>query len=689
MRTTVFVTMLACTVCMASHALAKKFESQWPKVIDNDKGKVVIYQPQLESFNDVSLVARSAVSVTPPKREPIFGAVWFAATVSVDKEDRVVKLEKTIVTDAKFPDAPAESIAELKKIIEEEIPEWGDELSYDELVTGMAAMEREQQVSEKLKNDAPEIIYRTKPTVLVFIDGQPILRDADEKIKYVANTPFFIVQRGSDWYLKGAETWYSADNALGPWKAMRDLPPKSVTDLADKSISKAPDEGVQQPADKSDKKVVPEIVVRTKPAEVIQTDGEPAYEPIKGTDLLYVKNSDDNIIMDIGTQLHYVLIAGRWYASKTLAEGTWGFVPGEKLPVEFRNIPEDSDLGVAVRASIPGTTEAKEAMMENQIPTTAAVDRKTATVSVTYDGSPKFEPITGTSMSYAVNTDKSVLLIGGRYYCCDQAIWFESDSPMGPWVVSSAVPPDVKDIPPDSPVYNVKYVYIYDSTPEVVYVGYTPAYTGSYPYGGCVVYGTGYYYAPWYGAYYYPRPVTFGFGVHYSPYGGWGMSFGVSYGWFTMSFGGYHGGYWGAGGYHAGYHHGYRHGYAAGYRHGQNAGNRPQPKANNIYKGRGEGVRASGARPSQQPAGGRQSAGARPSQQPNNVYADKNGNTYRKQGDNWQQRGKDGWNNTNRPSQTDLNRQSQARDRSVQRSQNYSRPQSRPAGRSGGGGRRR
>ena len=63
------------------------------------------------------------------------------------------------------------------------------------------------------------------------------------------------------------------------------------------------------------------------------------------------------------------------------------------------------------------------------------------------------------------------------------------------------------------------------------YVGYTPGYIYSYPYHGTIVYGTGYYYRPWYRRYYYPRPVTYGYGVHYNPYTGWGFSVGVSYGW--------------------------------------------------------------------------------------------------------------------------------------------------------------
>ena len=144
---------------------------------------------------------------------------------------------------------------------------------------------------------------------------------------------------------------------------------------------------------------------------------------------------------------------------------------------------------------------------------------------------------------------------------------------------STSIPEEIYKMTPESPVYNTTYVYVYDSTPEVVYVGYYPGYTGCYVYGGTVIYGTGYYYPPYYGAYYYPRPVTYGFSVHDNPYMGWsfgfGMSFGGPYGWMSVGYDPYpyHGGYWGAGGYHGGYSHGYydgrRDGFYAGYRYGQ------------------------------------------------------------------------------------------------------------------------
>jgi hypothetical protein len=77
---------------------------------------------------------------------------------------------------------------------------------------------------------------------------------------------------------------------------------------------------------------------------------------------------------------------------------------------------------------------------------------------------------------------------------------------------------------------------IYDSTTDVVYVGYTPGYMGCYVHGPTVVYGTGYYYSPWYGPYYYPRPATFSFSMHYNPWTGWSMWFHYSAIFLTLAF---------------------------------------------------------------------------------------------------------------------------------------------------------
>jgi hypothetical protein len=131
-------------------------------------------------------------------------------------------------------------------------------------------------------------------------------------------------------------------------------------------------------------------------------------------------------------------------------------------------------------------------------------------------------------MNFAANTATPVIRLGQAYYASDEAVWFVSSSATGGWRVATQVPAEIYTIPPESPIYQVTFVHIYKATPEVVYVGYTSGYTGTYVYHTTVVYGTGYYWPGWYGHYYYPRPATWRFHVRYHPWGGW--RFGYSYG---------------------------------------------------------------------------------------------------------------------------------------------------------------
>ena len=215
-------------------------------------------------------------------------------------------------------------------------------------------------------------------------------------------------------------------------------------------------------------------------------------------------------------------------------EGPWKYIPGENLPDDLAKIPEDSDMGTVLYA-VPGTDVAKEAVLDAQIPQTATVDRKKASLTVEYDGEPQFQPIPTTKMTYAINTATPVIELNGTYYACDEAIWFVANSAKGPWQVATFIPDSIYTIPPESPIYNVTYVKIYDSTPEVVYVGYTPGYTNTYVYNTTIVYGTGYYYSGWYGHYYYPRPATWGFHVRWNPWTGWGIGFSYGYGPFRVT----------------------------------------------------------------------------------------------------------------------------------------------------------
>lgn len=714
-------------------------EPEWPKKLEGKDGTVIIYQPQTESFNENKLEVRAAVSVTTKDQTaPIFGAIWFDCEVSTDRDNRTVELIEVKVTASKFPDIEKKGEEKIIKFIETEIPKWELVISLDNILASVELTDEQEKLAENLNNEAPEIIYTTKPSVLILIDGEPKFKETSNKsYKYVVNTPYFIVQntKKNDYYIKGGDHWYQSKNIQKGWENVKKVP-SDVEKLAKDAIPPPEVDETDKEKSKEEKKeeeIIPGIIVRTKAAELIQSNGEAEFASIEGTSLLYMKNTDADILMDINTQQYYILIAGRWYTSKSLTDNQWKFIKPNEVPADFAKIPTESEMST-VRASVSGTAESKDAILENQVPQTATVDRKDATVEVKYDGKPKFEEIKGTKMKYAVNTDKSVLLIEGTYYCVDNAIWFESKKPEGPWQVSIKVPEDVQNIPADNPNYNVKYVYIYDSTPEVVYVGYTPGYAHSYVYMGCVYYGTGYYYSPWYGAYYYPRPVTYGYGVHYNPYTGWGFSIrvGSPYGWYAVGYHPYHRAYWGPAGYRHGYAHGYRHGYhrgyhqgaRAGYRAGYNAGKR-NSASNNIYRNRNNGVKRTGGNNYNSRTGKNISNNQankvnrqkpKTSNQKNNVYTDKKGNVYKKDNNGWQKRENGNWNKSqsnkgnvsnNKGQKTNksntpqnMNRSYDNRNRGTQKSNNYNKNRqnyqhstpnrSRPTGGSGsGGGRRR
>jgi hypothetical protein len=395
---------------------------------------------------------------------------------------------------------------------------------------------------------------------------------------------------------------------------------------------------------------------------LIFIDGEPEFEPLSASEIMVVSNTDSDLVFEIASQSYYVLLSGRWFRTKDIDHGPWTWVANDELPSRFSEIPVESDVGY-LRASVAGTEEAREALLEQSVPQTAAVKTTAgASFTVSYDGAPEFKPIDGTAMTYAVNTSAAVIWSGGRYYACDQGVWYDSASATGPWTVSKQVPDEIYTIPPSNPHYNVTYVKVYDSTPEVIYVGYTPGYTSSYVSHGCVVYGTGWWYRPFWGPYYYPRPATWGFHVRWNPWYGWSFGLSWSTGRFTFSigfggWGGYrYGGWWGPAmwrpypryGYRAGYRAGYRHGYAAG----RYSANRPAHYGNttinnNIYARPGNTDRVArtqdrsgGAR--QQPTVARDRA--------NNVYTDRNGNVYRRnENGSWDRRQDGGWSKTDTP----------------------------------------
>jgi hypothetical protein len=590
-------------LCVLGSTLLSGFsvsaQDAWPKTVTTPPGTVIkMYQWQPDSYAGNTLQAKAAISVLESgKTDPVFGMAWIKATTS--NNGNRVQVEKAQVDNIKLPgDVDNNKLDDYAEALEQQIGQGNISFAQTDLQSSLDLNDQQTQLSQQISNTPPKVLYSNTPSILVLIDGAPKLqRNSEWGVDAVVNTPFTIIKNNDGrFYLYGGKHWYNAPAATGPYSLTTQVS-QNLHSIAQQVNDANKDNGTDK---ETDENTMYKIVVSTEPAELIQSNGEANFAPVSGTDLLYVSNSEDDIFMDVQSQQYYVLISGRWYKSKTLS-GQWQYVASDKLPQDFAHIKEGSAKD-NVLASVAGTQASQEALQEAEIPQTAKVDRQQAKADVVYDGDPQFEDIDGTDMDYAVNTSASVIRWRNRYYSVDNGIWFESYSAMGPWSVAVIRPSVVALIPPRYPVYHMKYVYIYDVTPDYVWMGYTPGYLNTYICGPTIVYGTGYYYRPWYGRYYYPRPYTWGFNIRYNPWIGWGFGFNYNDGWFHASIGfgrpwGYgYGGWWGPRVYRPSYcyapyrsYGGYYSGgfYGNGYRSRPNVNIVQINRTNNIYNYRG------------------------------------------------------------------------------------------------------
>jgi hypothetical protein len=520
-------------------------EAVWPHTVTGERGSAVIYQPQIISWPDRrTLNARIALGITPVgAKSATLGAIEVAFATQSDLATRTVTLSAPKLQAAHFPSADPQQVAQFEERIKSALDSMGEKRV--PLDTILMSLNRQQETppAVALNNDPPKIFYSARPASLLVFDGDPVLAPVTgTSLSAAVNTNWdvFVDNGTKTWYWLNNGAWLTASDVKGPWAPVTTLPAAFSSLPADENFAAV---RKQIPGRRMSAAEVPTIFVSTLPAEIIVTTGPPNLVAIAGTSLKYASNTDVNLFVDSKTGHYYYLVSGRWFSAPTL-DGPWTFATAS-LPADFARIPPNSPRG-SVLVSVPGTPQAQEALLQAQVPTEAALDRSTAKLDVVYTGPPKFEPIPGTGMTYAVNTPNEVIYTGEKYYACYQAAWFVAASPTGAWVLADSVPAVIYTIPPSSPLYRCTYVRVYGATPTTVTYGYTAGYTMGYIAAGVVVYGTGYYYPPviWPGPIpiYYPYPYSYSGatwyntstgawargGTIYGPYGG-AVSGGTAY----------------------------------------------------------------------------------------------------------------------------------------------------------------
>ena len=513
---------------------AEATESGWPRVFVNGSATNVIYEPRIDSWDGHELVARIVVAVQNlGQRRSTLGVVTIRALTLVDKNTRTVSLENIQIVNGDFPSARQQS-QQYVQALRSTFPRELLGLSLDQLEDGFNFTQL-RGAGQPLNNAPPRIFFSTNPAVLVYIDGPPVYRKVSgTDLERVINTPVLLLKDvAGKFYLHLWDGYLTASSLEGLWSAVKE-PPKGAAEAQRQATATIPPELLQTGETNLShltENTAPHIYISTVPAELVLFEGQPYFVPISDTHLLYVANTTANVFKLLKDQQIYVLLSGRWYRAPTL-EGPWEFVPPYRLPSDFAEIPDNSPKE-NVKASVPGTSQATEALIANSIPESTKVARNTQMQDPRIDGPPRLEPIVGTSLYYVVNSGTPIIKVAENFfYACQNGIWFTANSLNGPWRVAVSVPEVIYTIPPSSPLHHLVYVQIYYATPEYVYEGYTPGYLGTEVEGGVVVYGTGYYYTPWIGGVWYGWPCSWGFGWGpcWTPWTSWCFNFGFGWG---------------------------------------------------------------------------------------------------------------------------------------------------------------
>lgn len=207
------------------------------------------------------------------------------------------------MTKVKFPGATPEQEQKFKEVVGQEMTGWKLKGSLDRLLTTLQLAKQQERISSKLSTTPPKILYTDRPAVLVSIDGEPILKAAEgSAIQQVVNTPFqiFLDPASKVYYLKGSPEWFSATELKGAWQVAAQVP-ETVARMAAPSESGGVEEKLAS---------APKLVVATEPTELIVSDGTPQWEPIAGTDLSYLKNSESIVFCQTPANNYYALFSG-------------------------------------------------------------------------------------------------------------------------------------------------------------------------------------------------------------------------------------------------------------------------------------------------------------------------------------------------------------------------------------------
>ncbi len=187
----------------------------------------------------------------------------------------------------------------------------------------------------------------------------------------------------------------------------------------------------------------PKIFTSNEPAILVQFDGTPVLSPLGDTGLLYVVNTNWDVIVDTTSTKVYLLNKDQWLYSTEIENPNWQFLR-DPLPDSFNKIPADDESWSDVRAQIPAKPVEPTAKLPKVFISYSPAEL------IQFDGVPRMRSISGTKLMSIENTESDLFfnMPDQTYFYLVSGRWYSAKSMDGPWdYATTTLPEDFAKIP--------------------------------------------------------------------------------------------------------------------------------------------------------------------------------------------------------------------------------------------------
>jgi hypothetical protein len=187
----------------------------------------------------------------------------------------------------------------------------------------------------------------------------------------------------------------------------------------------------------------PKIFQSTRPAILVNFDGEPVWSPIKENDLKTAVNTNWDVFHDEAHKAYYLRHNQAWLKASELT-GAW--TDAGKLPASFSKLPADENWA-EVKKSLPG-----RALPAKERPT-VFVSYQPAEL-ILLQGAPSYLMVGTSRLLWVNNTESDLFRLEktGPYFYLVTGRWFSAPDLAGPWTFATpTLPAEFKQIPLEHP----------------------------------------------------------------------------------------------------------------------------------------------------------------------------------------------------------------------------------------------